>query len=148
MAYSSQMNGVIDDDAEEHDQAMVSKKNANESQFVDVAGTEEVDTLFSRSHEEPVLVFKHDPWCIVSAMAHRQLKQLGGDIPTINVAGSEALSLGLADRTGIRHESPQVMVLSGGEVAWTASHGAITREAVEDALTAARQATRSTADGS
>ena len=142
------MNGLDRHDPKENHAAMVSKKNATESQFVDVAEPEEVDTLFNRSRDEPVLLFKHDPWCIVSAMAHRELKRLGGDIPTINVADSQALSLGLADRTGIKHESPQVMVLSGGEVAWSASHGAITRDAVQEALAAARPGTPATADGS
>ncbi len=127
---------------------MFTKKNATDSRFIDITDDEEVASLFHRSHQEPVLLFKHDPWCIVSAMAHRELKRLGGDIPTINVADSQSVSLDLADRTGINHESPQVMVLAGGEVAWSASHGAITEEAVQDALATARQATSSTAEGS
>jgi bacillithiol system protein YtxJ len=37
----------------------------------------------------------------------------------------------------VRHESPQVIVLRGGEVAWAAAHFKITAEAVRKALEAA-----------
>ncbi len=102
--------------------------------FVPVADSAAMDALFARSAHEPVLVFKHDPWCIISVVAHRELSQLGGEIPTVDVAGARALSLGLAERTGVRHESPQVLVLRDGEVVWLASHGAITAVDVARAL--------------
>jgi bacillithiol system protein YtxJ len=37
-------------------------------------------------------------------------------------------------RTGVRHESPQALILRGGEAVWSASHWRVTAEAVESAL--------------
>src|SRR5260370_40958592 len=43
------------------------------------------------------------------------------------------ISRKLEERTGIRHESPQLLVLRSGRVVWSASHFAITRGAVTQA---------------
>lgn len=102
--------------------------------FVDVGGPSEWQELRERSRRLPVLLFKHDPPCSISRMAHRQLSTLGGEIPTLDVARAHALSLAVAEETGIVHESPQVLVLRNGEVAWSASHFAITADAVEKAI--------------
>ena len=40
------------------------------------------------------------------------------------------LSLAVADRTGVRHESPQVICLLSGKAAAHASHREITRESL------------------
>lgn len=108
--------------------------SSTDTDFLSVTDQAAVDALFARSRDEPVLVFKHDPWCIVSIVAQRELSRLGGAIPTIDVAGSKPLSLGLADRTGVRHQSPQVLILRDGRVAWSASHSAVTADAVARAL--------------
>jgi bacillithiol system protein YtxJ len=54
----------------------------------------------------------------------------------LNIKNDEAhwLAAELARRTGVRHESPQVLLLRGGRAAWSASHAAVTAEAVERAL--------------
>jgi bacillithiol system protein YtxJ len=44
------------------------------------------------------------------------------------------LSALIAEETGIRHESPQVILFRGGQAAWSASHGAVTLAAMRAAL--------------
>lgn len=105
--------------------------------FRQITDQTEIEHLFAHSETEPVLVFKHDPWCSISLMAQRRLAKLDREVPTIDVAGNRALSLGFADQIGVRHESPQVLVLRDGAAVWSASHGAITATAVEEALRAA-----------
>jgi monothiol bacilliredoxin len=39
----------------------------------------------------------------------------------------------------VRHESPQALLLAGGEVVWHASHGSIRAEALASALESAEQ---------
>ncbi|MBK5099311.1 MAG: DUF2847 family protein, partial [Gemmatimonadetes bacterium] len=34
----------------------------------------------------------------------------------------------IADRLGIRHQSPQIILLADGQPVWNASHGAVTAE--------------------
>jgi bacillithiol system protein YtxJ len=53
----------------------------------------------------------------------------------VDVTSGQALSHAIEERTGVRHESPQVIVLRHGKATWHASHFAITARAVADALT-------------
>lgn len=104
------------------------------AEFVPVTEEAELEELRARSAAGPVLLFKHDPYCSISFVAYRELDRLGGEIATIDVANARALSLAIAAQTGVRHESPQVIVLRHGEAAWSASHFAITAAAVAGAL--------------
>ena len=97
----------------------------------DVAGLE---PLFARSDGEPVLLFKHDPGCSISEYAYREMLHAAPDSPLIDVARAKDVAREVAQRTGVRHESPQVILLRGGQAAWSASHFSITAEAVEEAL--------------
>ena len=47
------------------------------------------------------------------------------------------LSRDIAAAVGVRHESPQVLILRDGHVAWHGSHWRVTQDAVRDALAAA-----------
>ena len=105
-----------------------------ETQFQTVAGDEALEQLFSRSHEEPVVLFKHSNTCPISAMAYQRMKKLGEGVSLIVVQQSRDLSRAVEARTGVRHESPQVLVLRRGQPVWTASHFDITAEAVEQAV--------------
>ncbi len=58
---------------------------------------------------------------------------LGGDVPLVDVRRAHDVSDEIARRTGVRHESPQVIVLRDGRAVWSASHGAITAGAVRAA---------------
>ncbi len=44
------------------------------------------------------------------------------------------LKRAVAERTGVAHESPQVIVVRDGRVAWSAAHFAITAGAVAQAV--------------
>ena len=50
------------------------------------------------------------------------------------------LSLAIAERTGVAHESPQVILLSGGRPCWHASHRAVTLAALREACAVKRPA--------
>jgi len=106
------------------------------TQFVPITDAEAVDALFDRSRREPVLIFKHDPWCGISRRVEKELRRLGGTLPTIDVARDRSISLGLAERTGVQHESPQVLLLRNGEAIWSASHRDVTSDKVTQALEA------------
>ena len=109
--------------------------------FVPVADRAALEALFSDAHGTPVVVFQHDPFCGISARAYDELAALSGVVHLIDVARQSDLARLIAAQTGVRHESPQVLVLCGGQVCWAASHAAITAEAVRHA-TAAGSATQ------
>jgi bacillithiol system protein YtxJ len=105
-----------------------------ETDFNTVRDAEALEGLFSRSNEAPVLLFKHSNSCPISAQAYKQMKQYKGDVSIIVVQQARELSQAVEQRTGVRHESPQALVLRGGRVVWTASHFDITADAVEQAM--------------
>lgn len=110
------------------------------TQFTPITEPAELDRLEEASARGPVLLFKHDPWCSISLSAYRQMEAVGGDVSLLDVADAHELSMEAARRTGVRHESPQVILLRNGEVAWSASHFAISTEAVSKARAAASEA--------
>ena len=49
----------------------------------------------------------------------------------VDVRAERPLSQLIAARTGVRHESPQIITLRSGAVVWSASHGDITAGAIQ-----------------
>ncbi|MBW3634057.1 MAG: bacillithiol system redox-active protein YtxJ [Chloroflexi bacterium] len=101
-----------------------------EEHFVPVADRDELDRLFAESAEQPIVLFKHDFACHISANAYRELAAVPGEVPLIDVERQRGLAVEVASRTGIEHESPQVIVLRNGRPVYAASHWDITREDV------------------
>lgn len=102
--------------------------------FLPVPDEHALEQLVARSHAEPMLLFKHDPFCGISAAAHREMATVDGGVHVVDVARQHGLSRLLTLRAGVRHESPQVLLLRGGTAVWSASHRAITADAVARAL--------------
>ena len=59
---------------------------------------------------------------------------LDTEVVLIDVDRFPRLGQAVARRSGVRHHSPQVLVLRDGVAAWDADHGNITAEAVAAAL--------------
>ncbi len=104
--------------------------------FRNVAGMAELDAWFERSREGDVVLFLHDYWCPISSRAYDEMALVEGNIALIDVAEQRELTAAIAARTGVKHESPQVLILRGGRARWEASHGSITGEAVGAAIAA------------
>lgn len=102
--------------------------------FIPVVEVAALEELFARSSAAPVILFLHDGGCPISARAYREMARLAGDIPLIDVRRGRVLSQEIEGRTGVRHESPQVIVLRHGRAVWSASHAGITATDVEDAV--------------
>lgn len=105
-----------------------------DNHFVKVSGTEAFEELLNRSQEQPVVIFKHSTTCPISAAAYDEMEQFKGEVALVEVQRARELSKEIEKKTGIRHESPQVIVLEKGKVAWTASHWKVTAQAVAEAV--------------
>lgn len=95
---------------------------------------EALDRLFERSHNEPVVLFKHSSTCGISAGVHSEVSRVAGDINIVTVQTHRGISNEIAERTGIRHESPQAIILWAGKTVYHASHYDITAADIEDWL--------------
>jgi bacillithiol system protein YtxJ len=52
----------------------------------------------------------------------------------VEVQRARSISAAIEDRTGVRHASPQAILVKGGKVVWHTSHG-INARVLEDAFT-------------
>lgn len=100
---------------------------------------EQLDEAIAASFRHPVIIFKHSFTCGTSAEAHEELTSLlasgaVGDWHLLDVRADRPLSLQVAERFGIRHESPQLLLIVSGQVRWSGSHYRVTGAAVQAAL--------------
>jgi bacillithiol system protein YtxJ len=93
-----------------------------------------LDGLISDSKQKPVLVFKHSNACGISARAYRELEKLEGQVNLLEVQAVPDLSREVESLTGVRHETPQVILLRDGKAVWNASHFDVTVASVSQAL--------------
>ena len=105
-----------------------------EANFNPVSDDAALEELFARSHEEPVLLFKHSNACPISARAYSQMTAVKTPVSIVVVQKSRDLSREVEQRTGVRHETPQALVIRNGRVVWNASHFDITADTVERAV--------------
>ena len=76
------------------------------------------------------LLFKHSHRCGASAEAAVQLGRFAesSDLPLawVDVVDQRELARWIADRTGVVHQSPQVILFRDGVAVWNASHSSVT----------------------
>lgn len=104
----------------------------------------EFDRLLARSHAEPVLLFKHSRSCGTSAYALEELSDFLARAPETMLCGMvtvqthRGLSDTIADRLGVRHHTPQVLLVQDGRVVWSATHHRITADVLDQEVTRMR----------
>ena len=102
--------------------------------FNPVSDASTLEELFEPTNAQPVLLFKHSNSCPISARAYRQMQEVKVPVSILVVQEDRALSRDVATRTGVRHETPQALVLRNGRAVWAASHFDISADAVEQAV--------------
>jgi len=94
-------------------------------------GLAELEQVITDSHVKPVLLFKHSYTCGISAEALDELRahlggQTTGPAPVryamVTVQTHRDVSNAIAARLGVRHETPQAILVHGGRAVWSASH--------------------------
>lgn len=109
-------------------------------QLLTISTLDELETAIAGSSERPSVIFKHSPTCGLSAMAFESIREFLDQGETsanwflLSVRASRAVSAEVTTRFGIRHESPQALVLSEGRVVWHGSHYRATPTAIVAAL--------------
>ena len=102
------------------------------ARVVPVVDAGEIKSMLER--QRPTLLFLHDPGCPISLIARYEVAAVDGDVALIDVRASPALSREVEQRTGVKHESPQAIVLRDGHAVWSASHFGVTAEGIAAAL--------------
>jgi len=103
-------------------------------EIVTLAEVGELERVLERSRERPVWLFKHSLTCGVSARARREYQRFvaangeGADFTLLEIQRARPLSRVVVEATGVRHASPQAILLRDGRAVWHASHSGITVE--------------------
>jgi len=103
---------------------------------------EDLDALLARTTDRPLFLYKHSLACGTSAYALDELTEhlhagpAGADYAMVAVQTHRDVSNEIARRLGVRHETPQVILVRDGHAVWSASHFRVTADAVQRALAA------------
>ena len=110
---------------------------------------DELRRLIAESDSRPVLVFKHSHTCGVSwealeeIVAHLNERESetstrrtrsAAQYAMVTVQTHRAVSNAIAQKLGVRHETPQALLIRDGRVVWSASHFRVTAAAVGGAI--------------
>lgn len=101
-----------------------------------LASLDTLHTVLAQSAVRPAVIFKHSLTCGTSAMAMEEIQDLIGgasfaaDVYLVQVQRARAVSSAIEATLGVRHESPQVLVIVDGRVAWHASHFRVSAAAI------------------
>ncbi len=111
--------------------------------WIPLADMAQLDAIDSASHTKPVLLFKHSTTCGISRSALNRLERAwtasddaGHTAYALDLLRFRAISNAVAERYGVTHESPQVLVIRNGKCDHTASHFGISYAEVISALAA------------
>ncbi len=108
--------------------------------FTDLQTTDDAEAMIAASREGPVWLLKHSSSCPVSAIGQMAFAGVVGGPPRyrVIVQRARAVSNALADALGVRHETPQAILIADGRAVTVLNHlkiqpGAL--RAATDALT-------------
>ena len=110
----------------------------NWNKLTDSGQLEEIKAM---SFEKPVLIFKHSTRCSISSMSlDRLLRNWKPDdsdrvIPYyLDLISYRSISNQLEDFFGVPHESPQVLLIKGGQSVYDESHYSISYSAIMEKI--------------
>lgn len=102
-------------------------------EWKELTTTEQWKQLFEASDQKPVVVLKHSTTCPVSANALDEFESYLGKSPNeevdywmVKVIESRPVSNLIAEDTGVKHASPQILFVKNKEAVWNTSHWSVT----------------------
>lgn len=95
-----------------------------------------IATIYDASLTRPQLIFKHSTRCSISRAAYQRLAEgleeleKQADVHYLDLLNHRNISDEIAEKTGIRHESPQIILIADGKAVYAATHSAIQVEEI------------------
>ena len=120
------------------------------SRFDTIRDLAHLEQFVAGSFDRPLVLFKHSRSCGTSHQALDEMQEhlaTGGRDATyamLTVQEQRDLSDAIARHFAVRHETPQVLVIRDGKLAWSGSHFRVTASAIATAVDAAAGATVTT----
>jgi len=112
--------------------------------WIPLTDTAQLDLIDAASNERPFLIFKHSTRCSISSAALNRLEKAWSPqddtqhtVYYLDLIRYRSLSNAVAERYGVEHESPQVLVVRHGRCVHDTAHFGITYADTVSALNAA-----------
>lgn len=107
----------------------------------EITSLEQLEKIKKSSENQPIIIYKHSTRCGISSMAIDRLERAWKDeemqsVQTyfLNLISYREISQAIADTFGVRHESPQVLLIKDGKCTFHASHMAISYQTIKNQL--------------
>lgn len=107
----------------------------------EITGQQDWQACLDVSQERPVFVFKHSTACPISGAAHSRVVEYdaqnagnGPDIYLVKVIESRPVSNAIAEVLGVRHQSPQIILVKDRAAVWSASHHGVRGDRMHEAF--------------
>ena len=102
--------------------------------FISIDDNATLDRFLADANGGAVVIMKHSNSCGVSSRAYGEMTSFEGQVGLITVQESRAVSDEIERRTGIAHETPQILILRDNKVVFTASHFQVKAQTVKEEL--------------
>lgn len=98
--------------------------------WLSLANSDQLEDIAQLSNEKQVLIFKHSTRCSISRMALKQFENefdLSDKIVPyfLDLLEFRSISNEIAERFGVVHQSPQLIVIQNGKAIYNVSHSDI-----------------------
>ena len=106
---------------------LFSSKERESLPWNNLSNISQLEEIDKASEEKPILLFKHSTRCSISAMAlgrfERSFREGASFDPYfLDLIAHRDVSNEIADRYGVRHESPQAILIRNGKAVYETSH--------------------------
>ncbi len=106
---------------------LFSKKERVDLPWSHLSAIDQLVDVDSKSKEKPVLLFKHSTRCSISAMTLSRFERSYDESAAfepyfLDLIAHRDVSDEIARKYGIRHESPQAILIKNGKAIFNASH--------------------------
>jgi bacillithiol system protein YtxJ len=114
-------------------------KGTEETDWVQLESEDAVEEVYAASGGRIQLILKHSQSCAVSFFAKQNLDSVPleewpeMDRSMVEVVRFRPISQYIAQKTSVRHESPQVLVIANREVIFHASHSEVNKVNIQQA---------------
>lgn len=103
--------------------------------WIQLTNLAQLDEIVALSETQPVLIFKHSTRCSISSFALNTFqrewdKEQNVACYYLDLLQFREISDAIAERFGVVHQSPQVILLQNGKVIHDASHQSIDAEQI------------------
>ena len=105
-----------------------------ENKFININNVDSLDDFVSSLNGSTGVLFKHSNMCGVSSRAYAEIAKLAHPVGLVVVQEARPVSDEIERRWSLDHETPQVLVIRGGKVVWSASHFKIKAGEIETAM--------------